>query len=850
MLNGSRMVKWASVSVLIAMLVVTGFAVRELPGINLQNSVHTWLSPDAPEARVLEWCRARFPEKDQILVSWNGSSLDDARVNQFAEALAGKSDDGGGTRDGRLVCIEDVITPQQLLERITRQGVEETEAIDRLRGTLIGVVDSGRGLANGNSGTAPVAILVTLSASGSADPRASLQAIRDKAAACGIPPVDLHLGGEIVTSSALDAEVVKATWNWIDPLQRPPVFLLSGLFGALLAVRVLRSVRLGIMVLICAYATALVGTALVPFFGRTMNMVLIVMPTLLIVLALSAAIHLANYWKHAAASRMARPIRQAIRMGWLPCLLAAVTTGIGLMSLSISSLQPIRDFGIFASIGTLVSLALVLIGLPAMLVVWPVESPGKSDVNHSGWHWLGQFLFRHSGKAASISLLLFVTASCGLYWFRTEVKVARYFPEGSQLAADYSFLEQNLGGIVPVEIVVAFNEEYSESIGFLDRMELIRSVQTRLREHPEISGAFSLADFQPVAESLANDAGFLTRTRYTVRARTVESRVKQSEAAEASTFLVASNLAGFADWAPGAPLDEVWRIRAQAYVTSDIDYGELTADLNDIVATVLKDMPGIDYKVTGTVPVFFRAQQALLQSLIRSFCLAFAVIALAMIVLLRSIRAGIPSMLPNLMPIGMVFGIMSWCGQILDIGTMLTASVALGISVDGMLHLLTWFRKAIVEGQSRRDAVTFALQHCGPAMTQTSAVVGLSLLVLYPAELLLISRFGWVMATLIAAALIAEVVFLPVLLIGPLGRMIEQTVAAAQSREHWPRDLDDWGVTVYQMRNARAVCGTPEQVRGTMRREALVVESPEESETAVVPFTQPSTEGHDSTKAA
>ena len=87
MLNGSRIVKWASVTVLIAMLVVTGFAVRELPGITLQNSVHTWLSPDAPEARVLEWCRARFPEKDQILVSWNGSSLDDPRVNRHYDSL-------------------------------------------------------------------------------------------------------------------------------------------------------------------------------------------------------------------------------------------------------------------------------------------------------------------------------------------------------------------------------------------------------------------------------------------------------------------------------------------------------------------------------------------------------------------------------------------------------------------------------------------------------------------------------------------------------------------------------------------------------------------------------------------
>ncbi|NQV22910.1 MAG: MMPL family transporter [Rhodopirellula sp.] len=849
MRNGNRLVKWASVAVLIAMLIVTGLAIRELPGIKLQNSVHTWLSPDSPEARVLEWCREHFPEKDQVLVSWNGSSLDDPRVNRFAEALAGKTD-SGGTRIGGLSCVDEVITPQQLVERITQQGVDEAEAIDRLRGTLIGVVDSDHDFTKSSSGVSPVAILATLSESGSADPRASLQAIRDKAEACGISPGDLHLGGDIVTSSALDAEVVKASWNWIDPLQRPPVFLLSGLFGALLAVRVLRSVRLGIMVLVCAYITALVGTALVPFFGRTMNMVLIVMPTLLIVLALSAAIHLANYWKHAAASRMDHPIRQAIRMGWLPCLLAAVTTGIGLMSLSISSLEPIRDFGIFASVGTLVSLVVVLIGLPSMLVVRPVESPAKSEVNHPHWHWLGQFLSRHSGKVASISLLLFITASCGLYWFRTEVKVARYFPEGSQLAADYSFLEQKLGGVAPVEIVVAFNEEYSETLGFLDRMELIRSVEKRLREHPEISGALSLADFQPVTAPLAEDAGFLTRTRYTVRARTVESRVKQNEAAEASAFLVAGSAAGFGDWAPGTPLDEVWRIRAQAYVTSDVDYGELTADLNEIVATLLKDNPGVEHKVTGTVPVFFRAQQALLQSLIRSFCLAFAVIALAMIVLLRSFRAGVLSMLPNLMPIGMVFGAMSWCGQILDIGTMLTASVALGISVDGMLHLLTWFRKAIAEGQSRHDAVTFALQHCGPAMAQTSAVIGLSLLVLYPAELLLISRFGWVMATLIGSALVAEVIFLPVLLIGPLGRMIQQTVAAAQLRERRPRDLDDWNAAVYQMRNAKPVWGTPEEVRGMIRHAESVEEFSGKSQAIAAPFAPPPSETQDSAKAA
>ena len=135
-------------------------------------------------------------------------------------------------------------------------------------------------------------------------------------------------------------------------------------------------------------------------------------------------------------------------------------------------------------------------------------------------------------------------------------------------------------------------------------------------------------------------------------------------------------------------------------------------------------------------------------------------------------------MLPAMLPVGLVFGLMSWSGEPLDIGTMLTASVALGISVDGTLHLLTWFRDAISRGQPRKEAAAIALQQCGPAMLQTNAVIGISLLAFYPAELLLISRFGWVMAALITTAFVSEVIFLPALLGGVLGRSIQHSVAS------------------------------------------------------------------------
>ena len=232
--------------------------------------------------------------------------------------------------------------------------------------------------------------------------------------------------------------------------------------------------------------------------------------------------------------------------------------------------------------------------------------------------------------------------------------------------------------------------------------------------------------------------------------------------------------------------DELWRITAQVAVMSDYDYAHLTNDqqtgeLDNIVKGVLKTHPGSTHVVTGMVPVFLRTQQAVLDSLIWSFALAFGVIAVVMMILLRNPVSGILTMLPNLMPVGIVFGLLSWAGQAVDIGTMITASVALGIAVDGTLHLITWFRAGLRDGLERHDAVARSLSQCGPAMWQTSLAVGLGLLMLAPAELLLISRFGWLMAALIGAALIANVVLLAALLSGPLGWMIQRGMTVDES---------------------------------------------------------------------
>uniref|UniRef100_A0A7C2P317 Membrane transport protein MMPL domain-containing protein n=1 Tax=Schlesneria paludicola TaxID=360056 RepID=A0A7C2P317_9PLAN len=627
---------------------------------------------------------------------------------------------------------------------------------------------------------APVTLAVALSEAGLADKPEALQQIRQAALEAGIPPADLKLGGSAVASTELNREVMNAAWNPAFPLtqiHKRSVMLTSALVGAVLAFVMVRSLRLSTIVLAGAIFTTFFSVALVPATGGAMNMVLVVMPTLLLVVTLSGGIHIANYWRHAAANDCSTAVVEACRMALRPCLLAAFTTAVGLASLCTSSLSPVRDFGLYSSIGTMLSFLMVLFGIPSLLLLWPGKPPHDAELDHPGWRGLGTLLTRRPSLQVALSLLVCAAASFGLTRFQTETKVIRYFPESSRIVQDYWFIENNLAGIVPIETIIRFDESAQDEINFLDRMEMVRDVQERIRKHAEITGCIALADFLPVANPPETGASLLATSRYHKRANTAESRIRDGEYDGVNAFYTVAahdrDLLSPGDRGLMRQGDELWRITAQVNVMTDANYAHIIQDLNDIAQDVLRYQPGADHVVTGTVPLFLRTQQAVLDSLITSSLLAFVVILAVFIVQLRSIAAGLVAMIPNIVPITVVFGLVSFAGVKIDIGTMITASIALGMAVDGTLHFLEWYQQKLSAGLSQPQAVISTVTHCGPAVWQTSWVVALGLLVLVPAELLLISRFGWLMAAMVGVAMLGDIVLLPQILASPLGRLFQ-----------------------------------------------------------------------------
>jgi predicted RND superfamily exporter protein len=637
----------------------------------------------------------------------------------------------------------------------------------------------------------PIALAIHLSEAGNADREAAFAWLIRAANQCGLAPDKVHMGGSAVLESALNREVLKSAWDANVPawkIHRRSIMLLSGLVGGILAVWLLKSYRLAGLVLGVSYYTTIVSTSLVPLSGNSMNIVLIIMPTLILVTTLSVAIHLANYWQEAAARNLQGAIAEAVKTAFVPVLCAGLTMAIGHASLVTSSLAPVRDFGLYAMIGTLISLVVTLYGLPALLSIWPGRVSRPEPFESSVWHGLAAWIARRHAVVTVLSLAVAGGCMWGLKSFRTETRVISYFAEGTRTVADYEFIEQWLGGLIPVDVIVRFDRESQQQLKFLERRNLVHKIQSEIEKLPDVSGSLSLANFVPDLPAPGEGAHLREKARFSAASREVEDRVKSNAGSKTRSYLaIADDVSEF-----NAQGDELWRITAQAAILPQRNYHDLRAQIDKICSSILRSTsgnalekvppvgaqrsyhPGASHFVTGEIPLFLATQNGVMTSFLSSFAAAFATISLVVIVVLRNPFAGILAMIPNVLPIAAIFGLISWYQVPVDIGLTVTASIALGITINGTLHLITSFRRGIVQGKCRTESVGLALAHCGPAMWQTTLVVSIGLMMLYPADLILISRFGWVMAALLAAAFVSEAILMPALLAGPLGHLIER----------------------------------------------------------------------------
>ena len=718
------------------------------------NRAEDWLPADYQETKDLKWFYQHFPGDDLLMISWEGCTFDDPRIKALAELLRRPADLDG---EQGLQIFRDVLTAQEVSRDLQDRypEISPQRALSQLEGWLVGAERAG--------GERTSCIVVLITAMGWEHRFSTIDHIyRCADLVPGLSADSIHMAGPTIDGVAIDrasAESIKRLL-WLCMLTSVAITLFC-----------FRSFRLMLLVMISAEVNRCLTLALVYYTGATMDSILLVAPSLVSVLTVSTAVHLVNYYGDAVLETGTDGASlQAVRLGWVPCVLATTTTMLGLLSLLVSSLVPIRKFGTFAALGLCIGIALLFLVLPSLLEKIPprrwihrLRASRESCPEPWIWHVLSRLISGHYLVIVLGALCLMMAGGWGLTRLESTATIHDMLPAHNRVLRDYRWLEDHVGPLAPLEIILQvpkppLRSADGEFIGYpmLERMRRVKRAEAVVRNVTGVDRTVSAASFTP---SLSPSRGRVARLAILNRRLTSHR-----------TDFIAS---GFLRETPDADL---WRISARVRASDRPDYVRIYQELKREVNRHIEsgEPTGVPVEAvvfTGAIPIVQKSQQQVLQDLFRSFVTAFLFIAAAMVFLLRSISGGLISMIPNVFPPVLVFGILGWLGVTVEVGSMMTATVAMAIAVDDTLHYLTWFRRGLEQGKTRGAAVEFSYSRCGSAMIQTTLICGLGLLVFVLSPFTPISRFAMLMFSMLTVALLGDLIVLPALLLSPLGRV-------------------------------------------------------------------------------
>ena len=658
------------------------------------NDIETWLPRNTAVRQLYEEFKQDFGAEEIIVI---GLPLEQA-TPKLVEAFAGRLE--------RLKGIRLCWTPDRMTARMKEFGVEESIARDRLDGLL-----------TSRSGEL-IGVVAMLSDAGVKDRARVVDEVKQSLAYCQFPIEKVALTGAPVIVTELDRLGSQKSSRQF--------FLLTCAVSLCLLYYSFGHWGLSLAVLGTALWGIFLNQAVMAMLGGEMNFIMGSLSVMVMIFTLSIAVHVVSYFDSAQKEGHAEPLAAAVKESWNPCMLSTLTTLMGLVSLNVSTILPVSQFGYAAACGAVVALIVGLGVTPALLTVMPnctVRSV-KYHLNFRDWG-MGIAAYRWSLLGAA-SVLLGVT-TLGIMQLQPSINPTEFLPRKSKVLTDLHRIESDLTNIDSIEAVVDLG---GQKLAFMDQLGKVRAIEAKISAHPGVRHALSLASFFP-------------------------EEMPDSTMAAARILGHAKSYSGEDGMVAGH--QRLWRISAR--IRNDANMSPVQV-LNQL-SVELADEP---VHFTGLTPLLKNAQQEIFDGFWQSFTMACVTISIVMILSLRSIVAGIIAMIPNIIPIWLVFGGVGFLGMPVDIGMMMTGSIALGISVDCTFHFLVKYQVAYKNGASSKEAVIQSLEHSGEPMLDSTLISALGMLALCFSSFAPTARFGCLMAAQMAFSLLGELVLLPAML--------------------------------------------------------------------------------------
>lgn len=490
-----------------------------------------------------------------------------------------------------------------------------------------------------------------------------------------------------------------------------------------------------------------------------------IIPSFLLAVGIGATVHLlAMFFKdfnvHASKSRA---VAFALGHSGLPIIMTSLTTAAGLLSFSTAQIAPIADLGIYAAIGIMIALVNTIVLLPALLVLLPMKPieekhKKKSLLMDRFLLFVSDFSLDHAKKIVFGSFVIFVVFLYFALGLEFKHDPLSWQPDTSPIKIATHVVDENLNGSVTMEVVIDTKKEnglYSSQL--LNKIDAVRKK----------------------AEAIENDDYFVGKGWSVVEVlkeihRALHSNNQDYYAITENDALIPQEFLLFENSGSDDLEDLVDSSFSKARLTLKLpwmeagEYEELGHELSRLMKEELGDE--VEVSITGIVPLFQRTLVAAMNSMAMSYVIAFVLITLLMILLLGSVKIGLLSMIPNVLPVIITLGFMQMAQMPLDLFTMLVGAIIIGLSVDDTVHFFHNFTRYRHQGASVKKAVETTMLGTGRAMIATTVVLSLGFFIYMFASLSNLTNFGILTGGAIAVALLCDIILAPALL-----KLITQT---------------------------------------------------------------------------
>ena len=571
-------------------------------------------------------------------------------------------------------------------------------------------------------------LLVQLSATADRPPASSAVVARIEAVLAESASAEGPLAIELTGLPALREQATRALRH--DMLMFNSIGLV---LAVMLSAVVARSLRSTVVASLPPFVGAIWALGTLGLLGAPVNILTSVVPSLALVVGTCDSIHFIEDMRR-SARRGIDPLAAssgAIRRIGMACGLTSIVTAIGFASLAVARIEAVRTFGIAAAIGALASFMAVTLLTPLIASTRfcsGLRLGRSSPLAGRVANVLAALSVRHARPLVVVACSLTAALAFIGSGLDADTRIIDSLPSGAPASQALARVDAEFGGVMGVDVVV----EWPADVDWRD---------------PAVLDALALAE-----AAVGREAGISRTISLSTVAAGMPPRVRRRLDVDSVSDLV-------------SPESRMALVRARVADLGSRRLEEIYDRVDASLARLEQDRPGWRFRLAGMSVVSARNIRQLVRDLGSSLVVEVLVIGCILAVAFRSPLAGIVSMLPNIFPLVVIAALLVITGRSLDPATVIVFNVCLGLAVDDTVHVLSALTRNRKEGVSIGSAVRRAVSEMGNAVVIGGVVLTVGFAAVTASSVPSLAGFGVLACAAVASATVAELLFLPALLV-------------------------------------------------------------------------------------